>query len=789
MRLKKTFLIIFLSLLQIALLYARQEAPRVSNGVLDLRAWDFNKEGIVRLDGTWGFYWNQLLDPVSVRMVETSPSYIEFPRLWNNETVNGVALSGKGFATYSLTILLPASRPALSLSVEDFFTSYKLFINGEVFSQNGQPGTSSETTIPQWFPSTKPLRYSSDTLRFILQVANFEHRKGGGSQSLFIGEQSQMSLIREKELAFDWILAGAMFMGGIFFFGLYLFGRHDKPMYFFALFCIVYSYRNIGSDLYAVSTVFQSLPWTVIIRLEYMCVFSSLYFFVRYLMSLYPEEIYKPPLTLFIWITLALNLASLIGPVWLFTALLPYYLFLILLAIVYASYVVILAAAHQRPGAIYAVAAKAAVFAIVGYNILVYFGITQRDIFFNFLAHIVFFFCQALILSFRFAFHLTTAKVQAEKASKAKTEFLSTMSHEMRTPLNAVIGMTNYLLEDNPKMSQKENLSTLKFSAEHLLHLINDVLDYSKIESGKVEFSPEATPIKKLLTSLSKLHEKKAIEKGLDFQLKITDEVPEAVWCDSVRLAQVITNLVDNAIKFTSKGFVHLCISVDGREKNKVKLLFEVVDSGIGIEPRKQKMIFESFEQANSSTTREFGGTGLGLAICRKLLQLQGSDIHLVSDAGVGSRFYFSIWLEEAELPSTLANIPQAENGIEFIREKRVLVVEDNPMNILVIKKFLTKWGAQVEVAENGLLAVEKHFSHPYDVILMDLQMPVMDGYVATTKIREKDKKVPIIAITAAVPFDVQERIFNVGMNDYITKPFIPDDLLKKLRKQLVAVI
>lgn len=752
-----------------------------------MRSWNFQADGPVRLDGEWEFYWLKLAEPGELPAASQKPTYSYFPELWNDKTIDGKALGGTGYATYALMVVLPADHSGLSMSIEDFFSSYKLYINGALFSRNGTPGTSADSYVPLLKPLTKPLKPGEDTLRLVLQVANFHHYKGGSAQSIVIGPLEEMSLIREQELAYDWILAGAMFMGGLFFFGLYLFGRHDKAMLFFSLFCIVYSYRNIGSDLYAVNLLVKELSGVVAFRLEHAGVFLSLFFFTEYLLKLYPDEIYQPALRTFNWINLALFIASVAGPVMLFTSVLPYYLLILLVAIIYAAYVVVMAAIHEREGAVYAVLGKMAVFAIVSYNVLVYFGLTPRLIIFNFLAHIIFFFFESLILSFRFASSLTKAKEAAESSSKAKTEFLSTMSHEIRTPLNAVVGMTNFLLEDEPKPEQKENLQTLKFSAEHLVMLISDVLDYSKIEAGKIEFTYEPADLRSLAAQVIKVHEKKALDKGLDLRYTISPEIPDRILCDKIRMIQVISNLVDNAVKFTQKGFVRLNISLLEGDTEKVKLLFEVIDSGIGIDAGQHELIFERFSQANATTTREFGGSGLGLSIIRKLLQLQGVDIKLISTPGSGSRFSFEQWFQKAFYKKPEVEADSQIPGEKPLKGKKILVVEDNRVNVLVVKKFLEKWGAAVDVASNGLIAVDEVREGNHHLVLMDLQMPVMDGYEACVKIREFNKSIPVIAITASVLMDVQERIFKAGMNDFITKPFVPEDLLNKLRRYLEA--
>ncbi len=765
---------------------AEKGALLASEGIMDLREWDFDKQGPVKLDGEWSFYWNKLLNPSEILTQKSPKQYFYFPKLWNGAVSDGIVLNREGFATYSLTVYLPAGHPELMLWVEDFYSSYQLFLNGKSFTRNGKVATTKDDYTPQAYPKTKPLRVSSDTLHLVLQVANFLHRKGGSSQSITLGEEMQLTRAKEMELAYDWILAGAMFMGGIFFFGLYLFGRHDKPMLYFALFCFAYSFRNITSDIYAINIIWENIPYGILLRIEHLSVFIGLYFFARYLLSLYPEEIYKPAFKGFLLITLVLTILTVVGPILLFTSVLPYYLYLLLGGILYAVYVVVLATIHGRPGGVYALVAKLTMFAIVSYNVLVYFGLTPRVVLFNFIAHLTFFFFQGLVLSFRFAFHLKEAKAKAEKASRARTEFLSTVSHEMLTPLNAVMGMTHFLIDDKPKESQKASLATLKFSAERLMTMINDVLDFSEIDSGKIDLNVEKTSLKAFLETVFKSFSKSASDKKLDYELKVADDVPDYILCDKKRLEQVIANLLDNAFKFTSAGFVHVEVSVVEKHEDSIKLLFEVVDSGIGIEEKQKDLIFESFSQGNASTTREYGGTGLGLSIIRRLLKIQGSDIQFKSTPGEGSRFYFSQWFglvkQAKKVPA-----PQISEVFdpEIVTGKRILVVEDNKINVLVVKKFLLKWGASVEIADNGQIAVDKYEQEAFDLILMDLQMPIMDGYEATQKIRNKNKTVPIIAITAAVPADIESDILSAGMNDFVTKPFVPEILHEKMIKYL----
>lgn len=382
---------------------------------------------------------------------------------------------------------------------------------------------------------------------------------------------------------------------------------------------------------------------------------------------------------------------------------------------------------------------------------------------------------------------LIEAKRQAEHASMAKAQFLSTMSHEIRTPLNAVIGISHLLLQDDPRPEQLENLHALRFSGENLLALINDILDFSKIEAGKIEFEEVDFSLSQLLKGIQHSLAFKAEEKGVTLRISQNEAIPETLTGDPTRLSQIMNNLVSNAIKFTQQGSVEVRVKIASQEEGKVKLTFEVEDSGIGIPEEKQSHIFDSFSQASSDTTRHYGGTGLGLAITKKLLELQGSQIQLNSREGEGSLFYFDLEFKVSNQRIEDKSVfVQGNEPFHSLEGYKVLLVEDNKMNVIVARQFLNKWKLAFEHAENGQEAVDRVIGgEQYDLILMDLQMPVLDGYEASLHIRKVFPTLPIIALTASAMLEIQERVYKVGMNDFVTKPFNPRELYHKIVKQL----
>ncbi len=384
--------------------------------------------------------------------------------------------------------------------------------------------------------------------------------------------------------------------------------------------------------------------------------------------------------------------------------------------------------------------------------------------------------------------NIILARKKAEEAAQSKQLFMSTMSHEIRTPLNEVIGITNLLLQGNPREDQMDYIKALKFSGNHLLTLVNDVLDYNKMESGKIIFEQTQFNLIDFLDEIMRSYSFRSKAKNLSFDIKKENDLPAEVIGDPIRLNQILSNLLSNALKFTIHGSIEVIVKELSRTAKQSNIEFSVIDTGIGIPKEKHSVIFDSFTQASSDTTRHFGGTGLGLAICKKLIELQGGVITIESEPDKGSTFTFAInfGISEKGAHSAVADVPESFSGLEG---KRILVAEDNKINFFVANKFLTGWGISVTHAENGQIALDVLEKNDFDLVLMDLHMPVMDGIEATRIIRNSDnpriKDIPIVALTAAIMSENHDKIEDLKINDYVLKPFKPHDLFERILRHI----
>jgi CheY-like chemotaxis protein len=369
------------------------------------------------------------------------------------------------------------------------------------------------------------------------------------------------------------------------------------------------------------------------------------------------------------------------------------------------------------------------------------------------------------------------ARKSAEAGLELRKTILANVSHELRTPVNAIVGMSALLASTELTEKQREYLKTMRFSSDGLLVLIDDLLDVSRIEAGKVELEEIEFSIFDNFSELTKSLRLRAEEKGLLFEWKLDEHIAPRLLGDVHRINQIVTNLIGNAIKFTPQGKVRLEITQMGESNDSQDIRFKVIDTGIGIASDRQVAVFQAFAQEDNSTTRKYGGTGLGLSISKRIVEMMGGELKLTSEKNNGTTFSFQIQLKKA-----LLEAPAKKEFNPDLQGSAILLVEDNKVNQFLANALLTSWNAKVDISEDGQDAIEKMKDASYSLVLMDLQMPIMDGFEATEHIRTVlQSKVPIIGLSANALNGERERSLEKGMDDYVSKPFQPELLYEKI--------
>ena len=753
-------------------------AEIAEKGVLDLRGVDFAQSDLIPLEGEWEFYWNKLYSHENLASSKyvIQPDYIDFLTSWGDLPQLQDAPHQFGYATLRLKILCDEDLPSISLYLSEVYTSFDLYVNGVGFEGNGKVGTRKEDSRPYWRPSAKVAKLHGGENILVMHMSNFHHHKGGAIAPIFLGTSDRVNFTRNFRLGSALFLAGCLLIAGALAFGFYWFSRTDYTGLFFFLFCCTYMYRILGTEEYVFHAVNRNIPWSFTLRLEYISLYLSVAFYAYFIRNLIEPRVKIITFHVIGGISGLLALLTVFLPTEVFTSFIDYYLIAlgVSMGVIGLIYLTRINLGHKTSyvtlfgGSMLGLVAAA--------KILNYFDVIAESFTLTTIGYVGFITSQAVALTIRFGRGFRESGIAAQAAAKSKDQFLNTMSHELRTPMSAILGMADMLELTKLTDQQKEKVKTIKKSGESLLNIIKDILSITEAGTGKMVLDKKPMSVMECLKSA---HDLSTVQRKADvkFHTYIDPDIPESVIGDSIRLKQILSHLLSNAFKFTNSGTVELKAHMVKESGEEIVIGFEVKDDGIGISKNTLGKIFTVFSQGHSGNTRKFGGTGIGLAVVKQIVELMNGTVQVESEVGKGTKVNFTVSFEVDKKARQQA---MAEKNTQVDKDLKILYAEDNPVNQKLMSMLIKTMGVDIDIAENGLIAWEMAREKNYHIILMDIQMPEMDGIEAARRIIEDAEVRPfIIAVTANSTISDKKRCFEAGMNDFLTKP-VKADVLKE---------
>ena len=784
--------------------------PLACQGYLNLNNWDFSSDGVVALNGEWEFYWQELISPGSFDKSGryNKSSYFILPGRWDGKVINNKKQSGDGYATFRLLIDAADVNETLAVRIKDESSAYRLWVNGRLIAQNGIVGTTATTTVPQYLIQVKAFKVDHTPLEFVLQVANFHHRKGGVWSQIELGSSETLVNQQSKIWALDLFVCGSLLTMAVYYLLVFVLRQREKSALYFSLFCFIIVIRTLFVNSRFFVFLFPSLPWEWVYTIEISTVTLVSAIMLMFISTLFPRQTSVPILRLVQGGSMVLTLFVVCFPARLSSYIVPVNQQVILFLSLYITFVLIRAVRAREVGA-WPILSGFLVFYAASVNDV----LTNQDIiatpYFASFGMMFLVFAQSCCLTKRIANTFNSAELLAKELEeknrafaeldRLKDDFLANTSHELRTPLSGIIGLAESLRQGAMgaiPVRAKENLAMISSSAWRLSSLVNDLIDLSHLKNRDIKLQIRAVDVRALVANVMAVLAPLAKGKPLRLENEIPVALP-SVMADENRLQQIFFNLIGNAIKFTPQGQIIVKAQCVNEQVH-----IQVSDSGIGIPESEYDRIFQSFEQGDGSRTRAFGGTGLGLSICKRLLELHGSDLELESRVDHGSTFSFSLSVcTEVVVPKAPEVFGSKVNAAPMVAVNecipapaltgtqigRVLLVDDEPVNLQVASNHLILAGLTVETACDGEEALRMISANPPDLVLLDLMMPKLSGYEVCRQLRRdySTSQMPIIMLTARNRIADLVEGFKAGANDYLTKPFWQEDLLARVRCQL----
>ncbi len=748
-----------------------EHTPIAKAGRIDISKHEFIENPYVTLDGAWDFYWNELLTPQQIATGTYDSAPINVPISWAN-TKDSV-LPNFGYATYQLKVKAPSNAPRLVFQTKFIASNCKIYIDDALIMQQGDVGKRVKESSYNSMPIHLELPPVQDSFRITIQVSNFKTNRSGLLYHTFLGDEHIATKGQKQQIFY-----GLAFWGGTFFIALLLIGCYfifsvNESIIYLGLAFLSFGYWRTSADMKIFNIFFIDFDWEWSIRLELLGVILTFFFLAGSMEKFYTTYAPKVFAIILQSVQLIFVVLVLIAPItWVFE-LIFYHLFVVFASIVYMSIIIKRAIKDKRHNIWFVLVALITTALASSIYVVMDIFYHQGDSIY-FLLEFLFLGSLLLMVLYQQFSNIVKLGQKANAAIEAKERFLSVISHEMRTPMNGILVVSD-LLEKTPLNEEQQGyITTLQSSGKNLTALIEDLLDNTRIKEGKLQIQHKVFDVHALFQETIHVCHLLLDQKHVVLRLHLDENAPRKAIGDSKRIKQVLDNLIDNAIKFTEDGSVDVFVSAQAIDDDQFTLQCNVKDTGIGIETTVQNEIFEQFSQANSNLNREYGGIGLGLSICKQLVDLMKGNISVESEKGKGSVFSFEVPLNRCkerinEIPKSppLAEENQAEKTLQ------ILIVEDNMINLKLLGAGLKKLGYASDSAANGRLGVEATQAQDYDLIFMDVQMPVMDGLEATRLIKQNSTNPPHIVVLTANAFP-EDKIaaYEAGADGFLAKPF-----------------
>ena len=821
----KKFIVTLLIIVTILLLmiYFQQKAtvaeqPVAKNGYLDLSNWNFDKNGNIKLDGEWEFYWGKLLTPddfaIKKQKSTISPDgYIKVPSPWK-DTIGGIQLSDKGVATYRLKVKLGSANTMYGIKTTSIRMSNRIFVEGLDVGKSGNPAMSyKDGYIMANTPYVTSFYPKSNELEVIVQVADFDYKAGGIVQSIYLGKRADIFLMAGRFNFFNGFVAACLLITGLYYLFVYLGRRKDLSVLYYSAYAITYSFFEFAYGEKIFMQMFPDIPVVFALKVQDALLYASIIFvclFVKKITEkLLPDWFVRTVVTVLggymvSLLVLPLKISTSVENIFLLLGMMVYFLSLIFLivAVVRKQY-----GNAGRSGVIHLLVGFSCVLISFVDGVL-YVNNMKTDNYIGYTALLFFIGIISHMLSQQYNNAYNTIERMSFKLlelDRLKDEFLANTSHELRTPLNGIINITSSVMESgnsNLNPVQQQNLQVVVAAARRLFNLINDILDISSLKNGEISLSPRPVNVRSVVESVQYVLSQLKGDKEIEFINSILEGIPP-VYADVERLRQIFYNLIGNALKFTQSGRIEIGSVI---KQDKAEIWIE--DTGCGIPKYKLEDIFKPFYQVDAAETREAGGTGLGLSITKTLIELHGGNIWVTSEEGKGSRFTFTLPLctEDKEsihvdsitgvLEETAASVSELTTSqARGERKYSILAADDDQSSLTALFNILDNEGYYVKAVTSGEEVLkELERQNGYNLVILDVMMPKISGYEVLKKIRQRFQPmdIPVLLLTAkARPEDLQAG-FEAGANDYIPKPFEALELKARVRtlvqlKELVS--